>query len=452
MESMVRELNAKVNRLTSLLDERMEREARVTREDVIRNPRLSSGPLGVVSGISGVSTPMEDLFGSPLPVRRQGRFTLSPQPAEEVKEASTQPLSRPTEDAMTDAQRRVSEERLLKKVTTPPTFSGNEAEDDIPEVRDWVEKVDDFFDCMMGQRYDGDLALTFVKNNLRGPAHDWMKSKVAAFEEAMAMDQSLPESQRGRLKWSEVKRLLVEAFESPQYQVMKRFELQELRLGQGKHTTLPIFNAAFDKLSRRLYPIGTDFENNAILDRVLADEYSTILERSDIYLWKDVVKTGPRTLSQWKASTAVVWSAREVLRANEQRQRQLYGHGGRGGRRGQFTSRPQGGAAVGTQSSAQNMDTTSEEGQPNSEAESEEDTPGAAAQQMQADRRGGRFRSSSRRPRSTGPRLLTDAQMQLVWDKRLCLQCYKPGHRIGEDACEEKGKPRRKPRADELKA
>jgi hypothetical protein len=187
MESMVRELNAKVNRLTSLLDERMEREARVTREDVIRNPRLSSGPLGVVSGISGVSTPMEDLFGSPLPVRRQGRFTLSPQPAEEVKEASTQPLSRPTEDAMTDAQRRVSEERLLKKVTTPPTFSGNEAEDDIPEVRDWVEKVDDFFDCMMGQRYDGDLALTFVKNNLRGPAHDWMKSKVAAFEEAMAM-------------------------------------------------------------------------------------------------------------------------------------------------------------------------------------------------------------------------------------------------------------------------
>jgi len=69
-----------------------------------------------------------------------------------------------------------------------------------------------------------------VKNNLRGPAHDWMKGKVSAFDEAR---RDLPESQRQALRWSEVKKLLVEAFESPQYQVMKRFELQALRLGQG---------------------------------------------------------------------------------------------------------------------------------------------------------------------------------------------------------------------------
>jgi hypothetical protein len=37
-------------------------------------------------------------------------------------------------------------------------------------------------------------------------------------------------------------------------------------------------------------------------------------------------------------------------------------------------------------------------------------------------------------------------------DKGLCLQCYKPGHCRGDAACKEKGKERRKPTAEELKA
>ena len=95
-----------------------------------------------------------------------------------------------------------------------------------------------------------------------------MRAKIAAFDEAIA-NGDLPPSMRQGLKWSEIKRHLVEAFESPQYQVMKRFELQALRLGQGKHKTLPVFNAAFDKLSRRLYPIGTDSTNNTFVDRAV---------------------------------------------------------------------------------------------------------------------------------------------------------------------------------------
>jgi len=314
------------------------------------------------------------------------------------------------------------------------------------EGRDWVEVVDDFFDCMVGPGYDGEYALTFVKNNLRGPAHDWMKAKVSLFQEAM-VHGDLPESMRQNLRWSEVKKLLVEAFESPQYQVMKRFELQELRLGQGKHKTLPIFNAAFDKLSRRLWPIGTDFENNTILDRVLADEYSLILERSDLYLWRDVVKTGPRTLAQWKAHTATAWSAREVLRSHERKNYRERSAGGRGGQSG---FRAQGGAGGGS-AALQEMGVEQFE----YEGEQEEDVPAqapAAAQQMQAGRGVNRGTPSRPPPPSRGPRLLTDEQMRTVWDKRLCLQCYKPGHRIGEAACKEKGKPRRKPTDAELKA
>ncbi len=449
MESTVtgdsfRELEQKVNWLVRAMSDRMEKEARVSREDVIRNPRLSGSVSGGVSHSLSMNAPMdprEELFSSPNPPRRQGRYTLSPQvdAEEEGKEPVKLNVAPTPSPAITASQMRAGEERLLKKVKTPPTFSGNEAEDEISEVRDWVELVDDFFDCMVGSGYDGEYALTFVKNNLRGPAHDWMKGKVSAFDEAR---RDLPESQRQGLRWSEVKKLLVEAFESPQYQVMKRFELQALRLGQGEHKTLPVFNAAFDKLSRRLWPIGTDFENNVILDRVLSDEYSMILERSDIYLWRDIVKTGPRTLAQWKASTATVWSAREVLRNNEQRNRALHAGKAAGGKRNQFGQNSQSGGTTSAQEMDMKHGDTKEEGD-------EEGTPGqapagAAAQQMQG--------RNSRRPFRPRPHLLTDEQFNIVMDKRLCLQCYKPGHRIGEAACPEKGKDRRKPGPNELKA
>jgi len=185
MESTVtgdsfRELEQKVNWLVRAMSDRMEREARVSREDVIRNPRLSGGVSGGVCQSLSMNAPMdprEELFSSPNPPRRQGRYTLSPQvdAEEEGKEPVKLNVAPTPSPAITASQMRAGEERLLKKVKTPPTFSGNEAEDEISEVRDWVELVDDFFDCMVGSGYDGEYALTFVKNNLRGPAQDWMK-------------------------------------------------------------------------------------------------------------------------------------------------------------------------------------------------------------------------------------------------------------------------------------
>jgi hypothetical protein len=85
------------------------------------------------------------------------------------------------------------------------------------------------------------------------------------------------------------------------------------------------------------------------------------------------------------------------------------------------------------------------------EADSDEDTPGqapAAVQQMQG--RGANNRYGNRPQR--GPRVLSDEQMRIVWERNLCLQCYKPGHHRGDESCQEKGKPRRKPLPGELKA
>ncbi len=61
--------------------------------------------------------------------------------------------------------------------------------------------------------------------------------------------------------------------------------------------------------------------------------------------------------------------------------------------------------------------------------------------------RGGPSRKSK-----SSPQFLTNEEFKLVMDKGLRFQCYKSGHRRGEAACKEKGKERRKPSAEELKA
>ena len=79
------------------------------------------------------------------------------------------------------------------------------------------------------------------------------------------------------------------------------------------------------------------------------------------------------------------------------------------------------------------------------EGEEETDDSGAATVQQMQGRRG-----STRN--SKPPLILSNQEYKLVMDKGLCLQCYKPGHCRGDAACKEKGKERRKPTAEELKA
>ena len=45
-----------------------------------------------------------------------------------------------------------------------------------------------------------------------------------------------------------------------------------------------------------------------------------------------------------------------------------------------------------------------------------------------------------------------DDQWKIVLDKELCWQCYTAGHRRGDNECKEKGKPKRMPTAEDLKA
>jgi len=442
VQQQVLELLARMDARMEVLErkqqDREEAATEAQRREVLRNPRHSL-PGGVVN--PSISERMTNVGGvqqfNPSPgyvPHRQGRLTMSPERTpipsrsdlherdDDVKQEQ-QPLRQ--DNAELDEERRRGEERLMRRVEGPATFSGDRTKDKISDVRDWVDAVDAYLDLVLGPNADGVFALSYVSTRLVGPAHDWLKAKKLAIKEAVNRG-GLPGYIQA-MTWAEAKVLLVEEFESHQYRVLKKMELQALRLGQGECKTLPLFNAAFDKLSRSLYPLGTDLEAS-LMESVLADEYSNALQSSDYYMWRDIVKTGPRTLAQWKASTAVAWSAREVLKKND--------------RQGERREPMNGRSSYTRPSTVNEMTTTAvrDEGQTQHGELEQEDGQSAVttAHQMQT------------RNRAPGPRLLSEEEYKKVRADGRCLQCYKKGHRIGDDACKEKGKPRRRPVAGEL--
>jgi hypothetical protein len=441
MQQQLLELLARMDARMEVLErkeqDREEAATEAQRKEVLRNPRHSL-PGGVVNPSVSRTTTSISSGGqqfSPNPAyvpHRQGRLTMSPErtpipshsdPHEQDDDVKQEQQPFRQDKTESEEERRRGEERLMRRVEGPASFSGDRTKDKIPEVRDWVDAVDAYLDLVLGSNADGVFALSYVSTRLVGPAHDWLKAKKLAIREAVNRG-GLPGHVQA-MTWAEAKVLLVEEFESHQYRVLKKMELQALRLGQGECKTLPLFNAAFDKLSRSLYPLGTDLEAS-LMESVLADEYSNALQSSDYYMWRDIVKTGPRTLAQWKASTAVAWSAREVLKKNDRQEERREARNVR-----PSYIRP---SAVNEMSTAvRDEDRSPQEPEPD-----EGQPPVTTAHQIQT------------RSRIPGPRLLSDEEYKKVRADGRCLQCYKKGHRIGDDACKEKGKPRRRPAAGEL--
>src|ERR1700761_8126873 len=198
--------------------------------------------------------------------------------------------------------------QLYKKLDAPPTFSGDESKDKITDVREWVDITDDYLRLhLQPSDLKKDGIIPFVLARTRGAAHDWFKIKM---EEMSTLRQR--GELDGEVRWDELKNTFIDAFEGQEFRVLRRLELESLRLGQGDCKTIILLNARFDQLTRRLYPSGTEL---AALDAVLADEYGKIIERSDLNLWRDVHKMGtPTTLMEWKELTAQAWGSREIIR------------------------------------------------------------------------------------------------------------------------------------------
>jgi hypothetical protein len=428
LTGLVHEANLRVDRVEG---NHRQQQMEAARRELITNPRMSfsitqpSAPSATAAASPHAS---RTVFSPAAVPHRQGRLTMSPHmPAtapsadekdDGMEEANGDSLS-PVVLAADQHRRRL--DRLLKKAEGPVQFSGDETQDKIPDVRDWVEAVDSYLDMMLED--DHTNALQYVLTRTVGAAHNALKVRRDAFNDARR--KGLLPASSGDLQWDEVKFLFIEEFEGAEFRALKKLQLEALRLGSEKLKTPILLNAKFDQLARRIYPAGTDLAAMH-LDCVLADEYSKIIRHSDGKMWKDMSRVGGLyTLAAWKQRTAQAWAAKEVVKTTEAAWRQessshaaaLHGMG------------------LGWRERDEESDTEEEE---------------AAAAQMQVTQKkptAGKYSGSVKKP--PGFRL-PDEQYRKVMAEGRCLQCYKKGHRRGEAACPEKGKQRRLPTQQEL--
>jgi hypothetical protein len=423
MERSARESNANLRQSQAQVDLLLRRE-------VIRDPRASFTVQH--SALSPSAT--VNMGASPPPVRHvHGRETLSPV-RNQLNSSITSEVedAEPEEKAADVEEHRKALDRLMKKAEGPATFSGDTAKDKIADVRDWVDSVDSFIEMIMGDNTKG--ALDYVVTRTVGAAQEWLRSKKSELRNATRAGGL----RGGVVEWNEIRPLFIEQFEGQEYRQLKKIEMDNLRIGtaEGEFKTLPLFNSRFDQLARRVYPAGSD---KILHDQLLADKYSELIRMSDKVLWREMNKmVPPQGLAGWKELTAQFWAGREVVRLMGQDDRKKFIFQ-RGGKAGNFS-------AV----SAQAVQT---------EVGSDEDTePGQEGQQWtqvganQAQVRGGGGTGAKGPFRPASLSLCTDDEVKKILANRLCFQCFKKGHRAGDAACKEKGKAKRKPTSEELKA
>jgi hypothetical protein len=322
---------------------------------------------------------------------------------------------------------------LIKKLDPPPMFTGSPT-DTINDVRRWVVHTDEYLDIHLGVGVEGGR-FKLVIQWTEGPPKDWLMQKRKEVATLV---------QRGHLEyeaeWKEIKHEFVELLEGPQYRLLQRAELEKLRLGQRNCKTPLFLNSEFDRLAVRLWPSGTDL---AVFDFVLGDEYGKIIERSDLSLWEDIHRgLGiPQTLADWKAKTATAWAARQVVtrgRATLTPRGNFHRQGGYG--RGVTT----------TDEKTTVNQVQARAGENEDETVTSDELPdsGAQLQRVQAvtNRQGDRTQTPQKKPGL----FLTDDEVRKLMAAGRCFRCYQKGHVGSDPSCPGRGKPRRKPTAEEL--
>lgn len=318
---------------------------------------------------------------------------------------------------------------LVKKLEAPPVLSGS-PDDKVTDVRQWVTAADEYMDMHLGAGSEGGR-LQLVIQWTSGAPRDWLRQKRREVEALLAegcVDYAV--------EWQEVKHEFIEMMEGPQYRLLQRAELEALRLGRGKCKTVLFLNSEFDRLAVRLWPSGTDL---TAFDLVLGDEYGLIIQRSDITLWSDIHRGFgiPQTLVEWKSKTATAWAARQVINRSQ------------GGVPVKDTSSRWGGQSIRSNSESlraaihsvdAGMEGTKETGQ---RLEGEQEP--ASLQQVG---------TAPRRPAGGGSSQyqLSDEERSKLMAAGRCFQCFAKGHRSADASCPGRGKPRRKPLPEDLKA
>jgi hypothetical protein len=333
---------------------------------------------------------------------------------EEAKLPSPQPREAEEDGSGDD----VKLAKIMAKLKVPKSFSGaTEAERE--GVQSWTDDVSNYLQGQFGQlrrRYP-EKEWTVALPLFEGTARMWIDS-------ARLLNPSLT--------WEELKPGFVEFIRGGrETRAVQMEKLQNLVYGRGDCKNLLALERTFEELRVKLYPSSsTSLEMNELV----AKFYGDALKRGNKKLYDLVVimlATVERpTLSQWKTVAA---KAVQMLQLGRVEQQQSH--------RGWNWRSP-------TEVLNELDEDTDGQEEDEMEGTKQEDSGWVTVQKVQG-RRG-----PSRNPRApSGPRpqILSDDDFRRVLEKKLCLQCYQPGHRRGHDACKEKGKDRRKPTAEELK-
>ena len=342
---------------------------------------------------------------------------------EEKETTTATPAGRtPMADEEVDAKDADRLAKIMSKMDRPVKFSG-EKEKEQEEVESWADDVSNYLASQFGTlqgRYPA-FEWTLLLSLLTGTARQWV------------------EGERGLNRWTSWEalkpRFIVFISGGRESRTLHLEQMKALVYGKGKCKDLLSLEREFERLRVKLYPSSsTSPEMNEVVGRW----YSEIIERGDVDLYAEMLRgIGAKqqpTLSDWKTAAVNALRIREIL-APSRRASQLAG-------RGRDFYRSQGQARTSTTSVNAVDGGEDEEGQGETT-----DLDGEAAQIE------GRPKSSrpSRPPGKAGFRL-PDEVYRRVMEKKLCLQCYRPGHRIGEAACKEKGQNKRMPTEQELKA
>jgi hypothetical protein len=341
--------------------------------------------------------------------------------------------------------RKVNEEKeaaklakVMSKRKPPSEFFGKE-ESEKEGVEQWVIDANDYLDSQFGQlahQYPKER-MKLIRGYIKGPAADWITA-------ALQTDPTQT--------WETLQGPFIEFIRGGRESRSLWLEkMKNLVYGRGKCKDLLSLEQAFEQLRVKLYPTSS---TDPAMNEVVGREYAEAIRRGDIGLYKEMLRIlGGKeriTLSEWKS--AAVSAVKIVALTSNNNTRQS-------GSQGQFQKwggnryAPLAVQEMNTEGSGHEDRTDKGEGQAGGRAEGQPEGS-AEVQQMQgrkASSQAGGFRQGPFKPRHGGP-YIPPEEWKIVVDKNLCWQCYLPGHHIGDSACKDKGKPRRRPTQAELNA
>jgi hypothetical protein len=427
-ESLLHDLLSVVNHLKTEVEEVKKSNAKLLRRRTMYLPPVPSTPLPSAPQVSALTDPSLAKFRTPntrVSIGTVPHPTGSGSQEEDEEERDHEESPEATEEDEKEATRLA---KVMTKMSIPEKFSG-ETEKDKEAVDVWVNHATAYMNGQFGTldpvKY-GKQRIEFIKSYLRGPASDWL---VAAH------------SSDPTLTWEE----LQEPFRhfirgGRESQDLWKQQMNGLKYGSGKCKDLLALEQEFERLRIKLYPTSSA---EGPLNQRLGEDYGNCILRGDTDLYKEVLRLlsdqETPSLSTWKKAAARAVHIREVTRTVTNQHSSIRTGGGVGGLpRGRQANR---------YGMLAEIDTGVEEPEPGRGGQEDgSETPSGRTVAIQ--------RLQDKGLKKKGPKMpfLSEEEYRTVMSKQLCLQCYQPGHRIGDDICKEKGKPRRKPTAVELKA